>query len=171
MACCGRAWVSGVTPLGVFTQPLSDNVYIFRCTGFVFSTIFLQFQSCLVTFWTNESFLSFECPVRAPDFHTYCLHPAHVRDGGACVYSAHCLTIPAEYWKSVPGCTPAKLSCLDRRQTFNGLCGVEKTHPGHSSLHICVPHCLTLKPLLHTREEGGATIYMDGYGLDNVRRM
>ena len=96
---------------------------------------------------------------------------SHVGEGGPCVYSAHCLTIPGEYWKSVPGCTPAKLSCLDRRQTFNELCGVEKTHPGHSSLHICVPHCLTLQPLLHMREEGGATIYMDGYGLDNVRRM
>ena len=140
-----------------------DTTWVTMWTFAGVPTFYLQFQSCLVIFWTNERFLGFECPVLPPDFHIYCLHPAHVSgEGGPSVYSAHCLTIPAEYWKSVPGCTPAKLSCLDRRQTFNELCGVEKTHPGHSSLHICLlPHCLTLQPLLHRREEGGATIYMD----------
>ena len=121
MACCVPAWVYGVTPLGcdtvyprygmVWCHTLGsvDTTWVTMWTfagaaSFIFSTIYLQFQSCLVTFWMDEKnmFLSFWRPVMAPDFHIYCLHLAHVRRGGLCVYSAHCLTIPAEYWKSVP---------------------------------------------------------------------
>ena len=106
----------------------------------------------------------------------YWLHPVHVSERArpVCIFCAlpnnshGILEIrPLHTKPNFHVWTEHKLLCFYRTVQR----GVQKTHPGHSSLHMCVPYCLTPSPLLHRQESGRVNKEGSGQCQMNVKRI
>ena len=95
----------------------------------------------IILYFQNAASLNFGSPVTAqkPNIGSILFMSASERD--LCVYSAHCLTIATEYWKSVP-CTPSQTFMFGPNTNFcvsTELCSAVFRKHIQDTLHcICV---------------------------------
>ena len=124
---CVTAWVYCVSPLAMLTQPGWQCVHLHRCATFIFLTFCLQFQHCFVTFCNNEIIVFFKLWMSCHGTRfPHILPPCQQGGDSVCIFCALPNNTRAWILEIRPLLhTQAKLSCLDRTQTFVFLVAAE----------------------------------------------